>query len=145
MMVTRKDGKMARPTKMTPETIDKLRQAFLIGATKEEAARYAGISKVTLYNYIEKVPEFVNDIQGWQDEPILKAKTMVVRNLDKDIKNAQWYLERKKKDEFSPRTELGGTESNPIRMMIEKFGLDKEDDDDRKDDGDVQVPSPEQS
>lgn len=137
---------MARPTKMTPETIDKLRQAFLIGATKEEAARYAGISKVTLYNYIEKVPEFMNEIKAWQDEPILKAKRKVVQELDKDVKNAQWYLERKKKDEFSSRTEVSGDGQNPIRMMIEKFGLDKmEGEDDREDDGDVPTPSPEQS
>lgn len=137
---------MARPTKMTPETIATLRQAFLIGATKEEAARYAGISKVTLYNYIEKVPEFMNEIQAWQDEPILKAKRKVVQELDKDVKNAQWYLERKKKDEFSQRTEVSGDGQNPIRMMIEKFGLDKmEGEDDREDDGDVQISSPEQS
>lgn len=137
---------MARPTKMTPETIATLRQAFLIGATKEEAARYAGISKVTLYNYIEKVPEFMNEIQAWQDEPILKAKRKVVQELDKDVKNAQWYLERKKKDEFSQRTEVSGDGQNPIRMMIEKFGLDKmEGEDDREDDGDVQTSSPEQS
>lgn len=112
---------MARPTKMTPETIDKLRQAFLIGATKEEASGYAGISKVTLYNYIEKHPEFLNEIEKWQNEPILKAKTTVVKNLD-DTKNAQWYLERKKKDEFAPRQEHTGADGNAIQAIIDKFG-----------------------
>ena len=96
---------MARPTKMTPETIDKLRQAFLIGATKEEASGYAGISKVTLYSYIEKHPEFVNEIEKWQNDPILKAKTMVVESLSTDLKNAQWYLERKAK-EFKPKQDI---------------------------------------
>ena len=112
---------MARPTKMTPETIDKLRQAFLIGATKEEASGYAGISKVTLYSYIEKHPEFVNEIEKWQNEPILKAKTTVVKNLD-DTKNAQWYLERKAKAEFAPRQEHTGADGNAIQAIIDKFG-----------------------
>lgn len=112
---------MPRPTVMTPETIDKLRQAFLIGATKEEASGYAGISKVTLYSYIEKHPEFVNEIEKWQNEPILKAKTTVVKNLD-DTKNAQWYLERKAKAEFAPRQEHTGADGNAIQAIIDKFG-----------------------
>lgn len=106
---------------MTPETIDKLRQAFLIGATKEEASGYAGISKVTLYSYIEKHPEFVNEIEKWQSEPILKAKTTVVKNLD-DTKNAQWYLERKAKAEFAPRQEHTGADGNAIQAIIDKYG-----------------------
>lgn len=104
----RKDGKMARPTKMTEQVLKDLRAAFLIGATKEEASAYAGISKVTLYNYIEKNPEFMNEIEAWQDEPILKAKRKVVSELDKDVKNAQWYLERKRRDEFATKSEISG-------------------------------------
>ena len=96
---------MGRPTKMTEQTLKDLRAAFLFGATKEEASAYAGISKVTLYKYIEKYPEFVNEIEAWQNEPILRAKRKVVMELDNDVKNAQWYLERKRKDEFSVRTE----------------------------------------
>lgn len=112
---------MARPTKMTPEVLASLRQAFLIGATKEEASGYAGISKVTLYSYMDKHPEFVNDIEKWQNDPILKAKTTVVKNLD-DTKNAQWYLERKAKAEFAQRQEHTGADGNAIQAIIDKFG-----------------------
>ena len=111
---------MARPTKMTPETIDKLRQAFLIGATKEEASGYAGISKVTLYNYIEKHPEFLNEIEKWQNEPILKAKTTVVKNLS-DTKNAQWYLERKAND-FKPKADIN-LSVDPAKELLKKYDL----------------------
>lgn len=128
-MVTRRAGKMARPTKMTPETLDKLRQAYLIGANDREAYGYADISHETFYNYIEKHPEFREQITKWQEEPILKAKTTVVKNLDKDVKNAQWYLERKRKDEFSIKTEVDATVTiDPTKKILEKYGLLEGDD-----------------
>lgn len=106
---------------MTPEVLDKLRQAFLIGATNAEASNYAGITEKTLYNYIDKVPDFYSKIEGWKNEPILKAKTTVVKNLD-DTKNAQWYLERKAKAEFAPRQEHTGADGNAIQAIIDKYG-----------------------
>lgn len=117
----RKDGKMARPTKMTPEVLDKLRQAYLIGATNAEACGYAEIGERTLYDYLEQNPEFSQKIDNWKNEPILKAKTTVVKNLD-DTKNAQWYLERKKKDEFAVRQEHTGADGNAIQAIIDKYG-----------------------
>lgn len=112
---------MARPTKMTEQTLDKLRQAFLIGANDREAYNYADISHETFYNYIEKHPEFREEINKWQEEPILKAKTTVVKNLN-DTKNAQWYLERKAKAEFAQRQEHTGADGNAIQTIIDKFG-----------------------
>ena len=120
-MVTRKAGKMARPTKMTPEIIDRFRQAYLIGATNEEAAHYADVAPSTLYLYIEKHPEFSEQIAGWKSEPILKAKQTVVKGLD-DIKNSQWYLERKAKAEFAVRQEHTGADGNAIQAIIDKYG-----------------------
>lgn len=113
---------MARPTKMTPEVLEKLRQAYLIGATNAEACGYADIGERTLYDYLAENEEFSQKIDQWKNEPILKAKTMVVKNLDKDIKNAQWYLERKKKDEFAVRQEHTGADGNAIQAIIDKFG-----------------------
>ncbi len=109
---------MPRPTVMTPEIIDKFRQAYLIGATNEEAAHYAGVAPSTLYLHIEKHPEFSEQIAGWKSEPILKAKQTVVKGLD-DIKNSQWYLERKAKAEFAQRQELTGNEGAAINVIIE--------------------------
>lgn len=114
---------MARPTVMTEEVIDKLRQAYLIGATNEEAAHYASISPTTIYNHIENNPEFLEKINAWKSEPILKAKQTVIKNLH-DTKNAQWYLERKAKD-FKQKVEVDGGE-NPIRILLQAYGIDPE-------------------
>ena len=99
---------MARPTIMTKDRIAKLREAFLIGATDSEACGYADISARTLYDYQEKHPKFLQKKQAWKDQPILKAKMTVVKALD-EAKDAQWYLERKSKDEFSIRSIVNGS------------------------------------
>lgn len=138
---------MARPTVMTEAVLEALRQAFLIGATNAEACGYAGISVKTLYNYIDIKPEFLQQIEGWKNEPILKAKRTVVTNLD-DTKNAQWYLERKAAD-FKQKLEMDGGE-NPIRVLLQAYGIDplalKEGDPDvRKDDGAISAPPTDQT
>lgn len=112
-------AKVGRPSRMTPEVLDKLRQAYLIGATNAEACGYAEIGERTLYEYLEKNPEFAQRIEQWKNEPILKAKTTVVKNLS-DVKNSQWYLERKAKD-FKPKAEVDVTgffDNNELKITI---------------------------
>jgi len=112
---------MGRPTVMTEQVLEALRQAFLIGATNLEAAHYAGITEKTLYNYIDKHPEYLQQIEAWKSEPILKAKQTIIKNMH-DTKNAQWYLERKAKD-FKQKVEVEGGE-NPIRVLLQAYGID---------------------
>lgn len=96
---------------MTPEILERLRQAFAIGCTDEEACAYAKISTSTLYEYQKDNHEFVEEKERLKKEPILKAKHTVVQSLN-DVKDAQWYLERKSRDEFSPRQEVKSDSTN---------------------------------
>ena len=93
-----------RPTKMTPETIGKLEEAFSMGCTDLEACLFADIEKTTLYKYQQDHPEFINRKEKLKENPVIKARQTILDNLE-DPTNARWYLERKKKDEFSQRTE----------------------------------------
>ena len=96
---------VGRPTVMTPENIAKLEQAFSLGATDVEACFYAGIGKTTLYEYQEKHPEFAERKAAFKEKLDLKARQVVASAMeDGDKQTAQWYLERKKKDEFSIKT-----------------------------------------
>ena len=108
---------MSRPTVITPDIIIQLKQAFAIGCTDEEACAYAKIGKSSLYRYIEQHPEFREESNRLKKEPILKAKNTIVRSLD-DVKDAQWYLERKKKDEFSLRSEFTGKDGEDIKFVV---------------------------
>lgn len=96
---------MARPTVMTDDVIEKLEEAFAWGCTDIEACLWADISPATLYNYQEKNPEFLERKDSLKETPIMKARKSVVNNLEKDPKLALQFLERKKKDEFSTKTE----------------------------------------
>ena len=95
-----------RPTKLTPETIEKLRTAFLMGCSDIEACLYADISKTALYNYQQKNPDFVDQKEQWKEQLTLKARTVIANALNnKDENTAKWYLERKAKNEFSTKVE----------------------------------------
>lgn len=116
---TRADGKLdtGRPTKLTPETIDKLRTAFLMGCSDIEACLYADISKTALYNYQQKNPSFVDQKEQWKEQLTLKARTVIANALNnKDENTAKWYLERKAKNEFNTRTELTGANGGSISV-----------------------------
>ena len=120
---------MARPTKKNPEgkqkspkltedTIRKLEEAFSIDASVKEACYYADISTDTFYRWIKKYPKLSYKLERLREKPVLKARQTVVRSLD-NPDYAFKYLERKKKDEFSPRQELTGKDGNPIETSYE--------------------------
>lgn len=97
---------MGRPTVVTKDVLASLRTSFLIGATIDEAVLAAGISKPTYYKYIEKNPEFIDEVDQWRNNPILEAKATIVKNLKRDTNVAKWYLERRAKAEYGNNIDL---------------------------------------
>ena len=75
---------MGRPTKMTPETIKKLEEAFLMGCTDPEACLYADISKATLYNYQNANPDFVDRKDTLKSNPVMLARKVQLDALKDD-------------------------------------------------------------
>lgn len=112
-----------RPTVMTNEVLAKLEQGFKIGLTDTEACCYADIDEATLYRYQEKNPEFCEKKHKWKQNPVAKAKNTIFRNLD-DPKVAQWFLERKCKDEFSTMQKQEILSAN---LTMQKVFITKED------------------
>lgn len=98
-------AKVGRPLKITEEVIELLRQAYMVGASHAEAAAFANIGQRTLYDYLEKYPEFSQQTDEWRLAPVLKAKTTIVNKLS-DVKNAQWYLERRAKKEYGQNVDV---------------------------------------
>jgi hypothetical protein len=105
-----------RPTVFTPEVLQKLEQGFKIGLTDTECCCYADINLSTLYEYQKRNPEFLYKKEKWKQNPIAKAKHTIYKNLD-DAKTAQWYLERKCKEEFSTQSKLE-LESKGINIVV---------------------------
>ena len=108
-----------RPTLMTKETIDKLEAAFSWGCPDSEACIYADITPPVLYKYQQENPDFVKRKELLKDTPNLKARQVLNAAIrQKDKQAAQWWLERKKKEEFSVRSEL--VQPEPIKVFVTK-------------------------
>lgn len=87
---------VGRPTKMTPETIQKLENAFTVGATDQEACCHADISMSTLYDYCQKNQHFSDRKELLKDQPTMKAKIIISDSLnDKDLNTANRVIDRK--------------------------------------------------
>lgn len=111
--------KVGRPTVMTPEVVSKLEQAWAMGCSDLEACLFANISKQTLYDYQNKNPEFVDRKERLKESLVLKARTVIANALNQDDENtAKWYLERKKKAEFSTRQELTGEDGAMLQPPV---------------------------
>lgn len=96
----------AAVTKMTPEIIAKLKQAFAIDATIEEACSYAEIHTSTYHRWVIKHPELSDEFERLRQRPVLTARTTVVRGLASDTGLAMSYLVRKRPDEFVSKQKI---------------------------------------
>lgn len=117
-----KKNKGGRPTVFTKETLDKLRHAFLMGCSDAEACIYANIHPTTLYTYQLKTEGFKEQKELWKNNPTLVARSNVHNALqegDKDM--TKWYLERKKKDEFSTRSEITGKDGGGLFGILDEI------------------------
>ena len=103
------DDQFGRPTVISLEVLLDLKYAFLIGSTNREAALYAGISESTYYRFLEQMDmemkqDFSELVEGWKNDMILAAR-MTMRKATATPEHAKWLLERRRKDEFAPRTQ----------------------------------------
>lgn len=119
-MAKKKKSNAGRPSEMIPATIKKLEEAFALDASINEACFYAGISKTTYYNRLDKKPELVDRFEALRNNPVLLARKSVIDWIKEDPKLALQYLERKRKWEFSTRTESSVEQSNTITILTEE-------------------------
>lgn len=98
---------MARPTVMTPETISKLEEAFLMGCSDLEACLFANIAPSSLYVYQEKHEEFSERKAMLKENPVMKARKVILEALeDGDRLMANKVMERK--DGTKVKSEVSG-------------------------------------
>ena len=106
---------MPRPTKMTPETVAKLEAAFLWGCTDLEACVYADISKHSLYRYQEEHPEFRDRKEVLKQNPVMKARKVLLEALDDDDRAiANKIIERKE----GSKVAITGEDGKPLQFII---------------------------
>ena len=96
-MAVNEDGKF---TKLTPETVKLLDEAFAMDCPIVEACLHANISKQTYYNWIEENPEMKERFDELRNRPYLLARTTINKAIKENPQYAFEYMKRKKKKEF---------------------------------------------
>ena len=97
----------AKVTKLTPETVNKLKEAFAIDCTIEQACKYAEISKQTYYNWINANPELLDEFEEMKETLPLKAKHNIALKIHAgDVPLSERYLSRKEPDTYADRLKI---------------------------------------
>ncbi|PIR52761.1 hypothetical protein COU76_04760 [Candidatus Peregrinibacteria bacterium CG10_big_fil_rev_8_21_14_0_10_49_10] len=112
-------NKGGRPPAITPTVLAKLTTAFELDMTVEEACTYAGISKDTYYRKAKTDQRFSDEMERARQFATAKARRIVIEKMEDDGRLALSYLERKRKEEFSPRFEQQ-VEVNSIVELIKQ-------------------------
>lgn len=95
-----------------------LEDSFKLGAQVKEALAQAQIPSSTFYDYLNAHPDFSEQIEWWQQYPIMLAKHSVVAHMGEDGKLALEYLKCRRKEEFGTRTEITGADGQSIQPPI---------------------------
>ena len=99
--------KSSNRNKFTKMAIEMIKDAYLMWANDTQAALLAWISLNTLSRWKKEHPAFKAYCDLMKDDMVLKAKATVKKYVDKwDLKTAQWFLERRAKEEFSTKQEV---------------------------------------
>lgn len=100
--------KGGRPTVMTEKTLRKLEASFAYDSTVEEACVFAGVSPAAYYVFLKEHPKFQETIELLRNIPVMLIRRNIVRSAMFSQDSGFRYLEKKRKNEFSSKLELGG-------------------------------------
>lgn len=113
---------MARPSSLTPEVVSLLEHSVMDGANITEACQVAGISRETYYKHLKEDEKFADKMADAEEYPSKVAKKNLIERIKrKDVETSKWWLERKKKDEFSTRTENTGANGAPLTIGVVSY------------------------
>lgn len=108
---------MARPTKYTPETVEKILEAIRKGATYELAAGYAGITYETFNAWMKAKPTFSVAVKAAEGVAALGwlEKIEAAAN-DGNWQAAAWKLERRYPRDYGRQSAVEGEVGLTLRI-----------------------------
>lgn len=105
--------------KYSREMIEKVCKYVSLGLTNEKAARCAGLSEDTFYDWMKKKPEFSEALKKAKNEGEAANLAIIHRAKAKTWQAAAWLLERQNPEEYGvrQRMELTGKGGAPLRTV----------------------------
>lgn len=108
-----KKSNKGRKTVFTAGTLQKLEEAFSLGANNTDACAHVDVSEAAFYAFCKEHPEKKERFERLKTKPILKALLCLNQGIKSNPDLALKYLERKRKDEYSTQTETVVREGLP--------------------------------
>ena len=118
---------MGRPSKLTPETAQKICAAIAAGNYLEVAAAHGGIVYGTLNTWVRKgaaassgqYREFFEAVKRAEaDAEMLRIARISKAGSEGNWQADAWYLERRYPDRWGRRTEVSGPGGGPIALEV---------------------------
>jgi transposase len=118
---------MGRPSKLTPETAQKITAAIAAGNYLEVAAAHGGIVYGTLNTWMRKgaaansgqYREFYEAVKRAEaDAEMLRIARISKAGSEGNWQADAWYLERRYPDRWGRRTEVSGPGGGPIALEV---------------------------
>ena len=112
---------MPRPTKYTPECVNKITQAIRMGATYELAAAYAGVSYDSFNRWMQSKSEFCEAVKLAEGQAALIWLTKIEQAAsDGQWQAAAWKLERRYPHQYGrnvTQMEVTGKDGGAIQVI----------------------------
>lgn len=142
-------GEAGRPTDLTEEVFEKIRESILAGNDLRETAKICKINEGTFYQWHSRNYSNLSDkIEGWRrDRKLLLAERNIVEFLEMDTKNlmlkgkelveqtdtglvkvkadiSKFVAETLGRDNYSKRNELTGKDGKDLNINLIKYEPD---------------------
>lgn len=98
---------------LSEEESRQIEEAFMLDATPKEVVLETKIEYEKVLIWLATGDNNIR-VEDLRKRPRWEAKKLVTQEAMQDVKTAQWYLDRKAKDEFSSRTELTGKDGEDL-------------------------------
>lgn len=123
-----KAGKpVGRPTKLTPEVQDRIILSLRAGNYLETACKANGITKATLYNWLDRASRhkeplflaFLDAVEKAQSEAEQRDVALIAQAAQTQWQAAAWRLERKFPDRWGRREHMTvATENQELPVLV---------------------------
>jgi len=112
---------MARPTKYTPETANRVLEGIRLGMTYRHAAMYAGIDETTLHRWRRRYAHFASQLQEAEGHAAAANMARIRKAaMDGDWRASAWLLERRWPEDYGTRQRIEQTITVDVRKAAEK-------------------------
>ena len=108
-----------RPTKYSPEVVQRLTDALRGGNTRRASCAVAGISQETLARWLAENADFRDTVEKAEGEAEARNLAVIQDATKTTWQAAAWWLERKHKAEWSSRVEQTGADGQAVKVIVE--------------------------